>query len=57
MQGNQYKIFEEFDKTGVFPFTRKRIDLTLAVRTINKLKLLSNKHKIPISRIIDQKFR
>ena len=54
MQGkNPYKMFEEFDKTGVFPFTRKRIDLTLSVETINKPRVLSNKQKKPISRIID----
>ena len=48
------RIYEEFDKTRVFPWTRKKINLTLSVETINKLKELSIKNKKPISRIVDE---
>jgi len=54
--GQINKLYEEFDKTKQFPWTRKKLNLTLAVSTIDKLKDLSKKYKMPISRIIDKKF-
>jgi len=36
-------------------FRRKRIDITLSVETINKLKKLSKKTGKPISRIIEER--
>ena len=48
-----FKILEEYDNTHELPFQRKRIDVTLSVRTINKLKELSKKTNKPISRIIE----
>lgn len=49
------KALEEFDRTGELPFQRKRIDITLSVKTLNKLKKLREKTGKPISRIIEEK--
>jgi hypothetical protein len=51
-----FEMLENYDKTRELPFQRKRIDVTLSVSTINKLKKLSEKTGQPISRIIEQKF-
>ncbi len=51
-----FKILEEYDKTRELPFQRKRIDITLSVRAIRKLKELKEKTGKPISRIIEEKF-
>ena len=48
---------ENYDKTRELPFQRKRIDITLSVETINKLKALKKKTGRPISRIIEEKFK
>jgi len=57
---NKYKhtfeALENYDKTGELPFQRKRIDVTLSIETINKLKNLKEKTGKPISRIIEEKF-
>jgi len=50
-----FEMLENYDKTRELPFHRKRIDLTLSVRTINKLKELREKTGKPISRIIEEK--
>jgi len=52
-----FEILENYDKTRELPFQRKRIDLTLSVTTINKLKKLKEKTGKPISRIIEEKFK
>lgn len=52
-----FEALEQYDKTRELPFQRKRIDLTLSVETINKLKKLSTKTGKPISRIIEEKIR
>lgn len=52
-----YKILEEYDETHELPFQRKRIDITLSVATINKLKALKEKTGKPISRIIEEKIK
>lgn len=49
------KILEYYDKTRELPFQRKRIDITLSVRAINKLKEIKEKTGKPISRIIEDK--
>ena len=52
------KIFdtiENYDKTGELPFQRKRIDITLSVETLKKLKELKEKTGKSISRIIEEK--
>ena len=51
-----FEMLENYDKTRELPFQRKRIDLTLSVGTINKLRKLSEKTNKPISRIIEEKF-
>ena len=50
-----FEILENFDKTLELPFQRKRIDITLSVATINKLKKLREKTGKPISQIIEEK--
>ena len=49
-----YETLENYDKTRELPFQRKRIDVTLSVDTINKLKALREKTGKPISRIIEE---
>lgn len=51
-----FEALENYDKTREMPFHRKRIDLTLSVRAISKLKELSRKTRKPISRIVEEKF-
>ena len=50
-----FDSLERYDRTRELPFQRKRIDLTLSVRTINKLKKLSKETGKPISRIIEDR--
>jgi hypothetical protein len=49
-----FETLENYDKTRELPFQRKRIDITLSVRTINKLKALKEKTGKPISQIIEE---
>lgn len=51
-----FEALENYDKTQELPFQRKRIDITLSVETINKLKKLKEKTGKPISQIIEEKF-
>jgi len=51
-----FEILENYDKTRELPFQRKKLNLTLSVETINKLKELRKKTGEPISRIIEAKF-
>ena len=50
-----FEALENYDKTREFPFQRKRIDITLSVETINKLKALKKKTGKSISRIIEER--
>lgn len=50
-----FEALENYDKTRELPSQRKRIDVTLSVRTINKLKELSKKTGKPVSHIIEEK--
>lgn len=50
-----FEALEEYDKTQELPFQRKRIDITLSVKTINKLKKIKEKTGKPISQIIEDK--
>lgn len=50
-----FEALENYDKTQELPFQRKRIDITLSVETINKLKRLKEKTGKPISQIIEEK--
>lgn len=49
-----FDALEKYDRTRKLPFQRKRIDVTLSVRTIEKLKAISAKTKKPMSRIIEE---
>ena len=51
-----FDALENYDKTRELPFQRKRIDITLPVRTIKKLKELSKKTGKPVSHLIEEKF-
>lgn len=55
----EYKdVFEtlaRYDETGKLPNQRKRIDITLSVKTIDKLKKLREKTGKPVSQIIEEK--
>ena len=51
-----FEMLENYDRTRELPFQRKRIDVTLSVETINKLKKLKEKTGKPISQIIEEKF-
>ncbi len=51
-----FDMLEEYDRTRELPFQRKRIDITLSVETINKLKKLKEKSGKPISQIIEERF-
>lgn len=50
-----FEMLENYDKTRELPFQRKRIDVTLSVETINKLKKLKELTGKPISHIIEEK--
>lgn len=50
-----FEILENYDKTQELPFQRKRIDITLSVATINKLKDIKQKTGKPISQIIEER--
>ena len=50
-----FRALEEYDKTKELPFQRKRIDITLSVRTLRKLKEIKDKTGKPISQIIEEK--
>ena len=49
-----FEMLEQYDKTREWPLGRKRIDITLSKRTIQRLRLLKAKHGKPISRIIEE---
>ena len=51
-----FDALENYDKTRELPFKRKRIDITLSVSTINKLKKLKQETGKPISLLIEEKF-
>ena len=51
-----FEMLENYDKTRELPFQRKRIDITLSIGTINKLRKLKEKTGKPISQIIEEKF-
>ena len=51
-----FDTLENYDKTFELPFQRKKLNLTLSVETINKLKALREKTGKSISRIIEEKF-
>jgi len=52
-----FETLKNYDKTRELPFQRKRIDITLSVETINKLKNIRKKTGKPISRIIEDNIK
>ena len=50
-----FETLEEYDRTHVLPFERKRIDITLSVRAINKLKSISKETGKPMSHLIEER--
>lgn len=52
---NLFKALEDYDKTRELPSQRKRIDITLSVRTINKLRELKERTGKSVSEIIEEK--
>jgi len=52
-----FEMLENYDKTKELPFQRKRIDITLSVEIIDKLKQESKKTGKPVSRIIEEKIK
>ncbi|MBU1136369.1 MAG: hypothetical protein ABIG37_01450 [Nanoarchaeota archaeon] len=52
-----FEALEEYDKTHELLFQRKRIDITLSVGTINKLKKLKEKTGKPVSVLIEEKLK
>jgi hypothetical protein len=52
--GEIFEALERYDKTRELPFQRKRIDVTLSINVIEKLKKLREKTGKPISRIIEE---
>jgi len=54
---NKYKelfdALETYDRTRELPSQRKRIDVTLSVRTINRLKMIKEKTGRSMSEIIE----
>ena len=53
---DSFEMLENYDKTRELPFKRKRIDVTLSIETINKLKKLKEKTGKPVSLLIEEKF-
>ena len=50
-----FETLEEYDKTHVLPFQRKRIDITLSVRAIDKLRKISKETGKPVSHLIEER--
>ena len=50
-----FEALENYDRTRELPFQRKRIDITLSVEALNKLKEMGQRSKKPISHIIEEK--
>ena len=51
-----FEILENYDRTRELPFKRKRIDITLSMETISKLRKIKEKTGKPISQLIEEKF-
>ena len=49
-----FEMLENYDKTRECPIGRKRIDITLNKRTIQKLRKMKEKSGKPISHIIEE---
>lgn len=52
-----FEDLENYDKNKELPSQKKRIDVTLSVRTIKKLNKIKEQTGKPISHIIEEKFQ
>jgi len=50
-----FESLENYDKTREIPSRKKRIDITLSVRTINKLRNLKEETGKSISELIEER--
>jgi hypothetical protein len=50
-----FEMLENYDRTRELPFRRKRIDVTLSIEAINKLKELKRKTGKPVSHLIEER--
>lgn len=48
-----FALLEEYDRTGVWPLERTRVDLTLSRRTLAKLRALAAAQGTSMSRVVD----
>ena len=46
--------FEEYDRTGVWPLEKRRVDVTLTQETVRKIDGLAKKHGVSRSRMIEK---
>jgi hypothetical protein len=51
-----FEILENYDKTRKLPFQKKRIDVTLSLATIERLKRMKKQTGKSISQLIEGKF-
>ena len=49
-----FEMLENYDKTREWPIGRKRIDITLDKRVIQRLKQIKERTGKPVSRIIEE---
>ncbi len=49
-----FDMLEEYDRTGIWPLERKRVDLTLSRRTIAKLRARAKAEGKSVSRVVDE---
>jgi len=49
-----FDYLENYDNTRELPFQRKRIDITLSIKTLKKLNQIKEKTGKPISQIIEE---
>ena len=49
-----FEMLEEYDRTGVWPLERKRVDLTPSRRTIKKLRARAAAKGTSVSRVVDE---
>ncbi|MBI2630012.1 ribbon-helix-helix protein, CopG family [Candidatus Pacearchaeota archaeon] len=52
-----FEALENYDKTRELPSQRKRIDITLSVRTLDKLAKMKEKTGKSISAIIEERIK
>lgn len=51
-----FKGFEDFDKVGYFDSDKKRVNLFLERRTINRLKEVAKEENKSVSKVVEERF-